>query len=76
MTFSGARALSSTSSVHPGGSPTGRDELSLDGIDYDMAGLKEFIVQDSKARGLLGIKLSCPVAMKRLRISKYLRGEE
>ena len=58
--------MSATWSVHPGGFPTGRDESSLDGTDYDIGELKQFIVQDSKARGLVGINLSCPVAMKRL----------
>lgn len=49
--------MSFTWSVLPKRDPVGRDKPSLDGTDYEMAELKKCLVQVSKARGLLGVKL-------------------
>ena len=43
----------------------------LDGIDYEMDELKQFLVQDSKARGQMAIKLSCLIVRKKLNMKLF-----
>lgn len=43
----------------------------LDGIDYEMDELKQFLVQDSKARGQMAIKLSRLIVRKKLNMKLF-----